>query len=334
MSIFSNIASGALDNVSMYIKKAGTYQLYRAVTADTEELARYGNCTGHHTALAMRRIGWSLASCASISNAVSAYQHHRALEELKAAKEKRTEISQLITDRIEDSEKNYGWVDLEGFKAIAKDINGNKVPEALILYYKGEQDITVRTDTINGNGPDSMDVTKYVYFIDTAPEISFSTKKNLVMTPVQGRDFTRKELVSGGDMMFSVSGNVVSHIQGMYPENEMRKLINIAEHGGIIGANNLILGQFNVDHVIITDFHLEKQQFKNIQPYSMSIVAVEPDTDVVVESDTIDLINYSIQRQNRDTMDDIALALNEAGRLTGIDYSLADLIQSIGGGTI
>lgn len=334
MSLLSNIANGVWNNVKMSVAKSGQHQLLRAFTADTAELLMYGDNTGHHTALAAKRVGYSIASHLSLSTASSMYRHYRELEDIKAAKENRKEIKELIKNRIEDSEQAYGHVNIEGLgDVIAKDINGKKVPEALILYYKGEQDIVVEENTINGSAA-TKGTTKYVYFIDTAAEINMGTSKNVVMTQVQGRDFSRKELISGGDLKFSINGEAATDIPGMYPENEVQKLISIAEYGGIVNVNNLIFGQFKVDRILITDFHLEKQDCKNIQPYTMSCVAVEPDTDVVVMSDTIDLINYNIQRQNRNSFDDVALMLRETGRQTGLDYSLADLIRTIGGGAI
>lgn len=334
MSLLSNIANGVWNNVKMSVVKSGTYQLSRAVTADTAELLMYGSTTGHHIALASKRVGYGIASYMSLSTASSMYRHYRELEDIKAARENRKEIKELIKNKIENSEQAYGHVNIEGLgDVVATDINGKKVPEALILYYKGEQDIVVKEDTING-GSVTKGTTKYVYFIDTAAEITMGTTKNVVMTNVQGRDFSRKELISGGDLKFSINGEAATDIPDMYPENEVQKLISIAEYGGIINVNNLIFGQFKVDRLLITDFRLEKQQCKNIQPYTMSCVAVEPDTDVVVTSDTIDLINYNIQRQNRNSFDDVALALRETGRLTGLDYSLADLIRTIGGGAI
>ena len=330
MSLFTSI----WNNVSMSVAKAASNQLFRAVTMDTVELLRYGNrVMGRHTLLATKRVGLGIASSISMSNAVSAYEHYRQLEALKEARLQQWETKTLIENRIKDNEQSYGHVSLEGFDVQATDINGHKVPEALILYYKGEQDITVTEDTIGGEKR-TKGTTKYVYFVDTAAEVSCDTSKNVILTTVQGRDYSRKELVSGGDLKFSINGAAVSHVMDMYPENEVKKLISIAQYGGIVEVNNLIFGQFNVNKIIITSFRLEKQTCKNIQPYTMSCVAVEPDEDVVVVSDTIDLINYNIQKQNRNTIDDVALVLRETGRLTGLDYSLADFIHQIGGGAI
>lgn len=339
MTLLSNIANGVWNNVKMSVVKSGQNQLLRAVKADVVELLMYGENTGHHTALAAKRIGYGIASYLSLSTAISMYRHYRELEDIKAAKESRKEIKELIENRIDKSEEKYGSIYLDDCAdyVIATDINGRKVPEALILYYKDEQEHSVEKNYITADGiqrdPD-WKKTRYVYFVDTAAEITMGTSKNIVMTQVQGRDFSRKELISGGDLKFSINGEAATDIPDMYPENEVQKLISIAEYGGIVNVNNFIFGQFKVDRILITDFHLEKQDCKNIQPYTMSCVAVEPDTDVVVMSDTIDLINYNIQRQNRNSFDDVALMLRETGRKTGLDYSLADLIRTIGGGAI
>lgn len=306
------------------------YSITRAMRADAQELLRFGVTpwSRTHTSLALHRVGQAVMSYDSQQFVLDTVLHKRQLDALKLARSQQSETKKLITNTIEKKEQNYGYVRLDGGNFSAIDINGNKVPEALFLYYKGEQDIQVR----DNQGVDR--ITKYVCFIDTAPEISMGTTKNLLMTPVQGRDYSRKELISGGDLKFSISGNVVSHIPDMYPENDVKKLINIAEYGGIVEVNNMIFDQFNVNKILINDFQLGKQQYKNIQPYTLSCVAVEPDTDVVIVSDTIDMINYNIQKQNRNTIDDLALMMKVSGRVVNLNNGLSDIIRVIGGGQI
>ena len=307
------------------------YLLTRAATADSMEAIRYSNWTGRRTMLALKRVGMSLANAASISESVSHYSHYRALNELKKIREKQTERKKIIDNKRDASVNRYGEVELDGRTFRAYDERGKIIREAMILHYKGENMIT---RTVSGK-PDNHNyeeieenfTTQHVVFIDLAPQISVQTKKNLVLTTVQGRDYTRKELVSGGDLVFSVSGNIVSNIPDMYPENDVKKLINIVEYGGIVEVNNMIFDQFNVNRLLIEDFRLERQDCKNVQPYSMTCVAVEPDTDVVVEADTIDLIDYKIKQNSPDRI--VRVALNTALNFTGLDYSIADLIGDI-----
>ncbi|MCD8080129.1 MAG: DUF6046 domain-containing protein [Bacteroides sp.] len=49
-----------------------------------------------------------------------------------------------------------------------------------------------------------------VNFVDLQPQVKVTTKNNVVLTQVQGRDYTRKELVSGGDFEISINGLITS----------------------------------------------------------------------------------------------------------------------------
>lgn len=318
---FNNVDS-VWGRVSLVYAKKAAYMLNRAGVADATEYARYGNAVGRHTSLALKRAGMSLASLASIRNVTNQAFHARELAELEAARSRQEEIKNLITNKIANDEKDYGEVKLDTYRLTANGPFGDIVREAMILYYKGEQEIEVEYhNDITG---DTTRKSKYVTLVDLAPKISESSKKNLVMTPVQGRDYSRKELVSGGDRTFSVSGNIVSNIIDRYPTNDVRKFINIMEYGGIVQVNNMIFGQFNVDRILIMDYRLEQTECKNMQPYSFTCVAVEPDTDVVIESDTIDVINYKIAANSPDVIANIAL--DHFNSLPGVDLSLADLL--------
>ena len=49
-----------------------------------------------------------------------------------------------------------------------------------------------------------------VKFADLQPVVQVSSKNNVLLTTVQGRDYTRKELVSGGDLEISINGKITS----------------------------------------------------------------------------------------------------------------------------
>lgn len=203
---------------------------------------------------------------------------------------------QLIRNR-ESQMKEWGRITADGgHTIIAKDKYGNAVPESLMLFYDGDTDILVEDVKIVGNKQvkDSY-TTKTICFIDINPDVAIQSSKNIVMTTVQGRDYTRKELVSGGDLNFTVTGEIVSNEEGVYPENDVKKFIQIMQYGGVVNVNHFQFKQFNVDKIIIKDFNMQNQEFKNIQPYTFTCVAVEPDEDVVVKSDTIAVINREIE---------------------------------------
>jgi hypothetical protein len=197
----------------------------------------------------------------------------------------------------EIANKDYGTVTTpEGYEIIAIDRYGEKVPEALMLYYDSEEQHKMEINTVtNGRVTDvkTINTTTYCFFDPTAT-VSANTAKNIVFTPVQGRDYTRKELIAGGDLKFTITGNIVGNDIDIYPTSEVKKFIQIAQYSGLIKVNHYLFDQFNVKQIIITDFSLSKSTCKNMQPYSLSCVAVEPDEQVMVTDDTISSINQII----------------------------------------
>ena len=189
----------------------------------------------------------------------------------------------LIKNQEKQSEK-WGQITAEGGHIIvAKNKYGDVIKESLILYYDAEEPHQVEDiKYVNGKATKETYTSKTVCHIDLLPQISMNSTKNIVMTPVQGRDYTRKELVSGGDLQFTINGSIVSEENGIYPADAVKKFIQMMQYNGILNVNHMMLDQMNVTRVIVKDYSLGQQSYKNIQPYSITCVAVEPDEDVKV----------------------------------------------------
>lgn len=210
-------------------------------------------------------------------------------------KQQKNNHVQLI-DNQTTQRKDWGKITADGNHIIvAKDKYGNAVHEALMLYYDGDSTIQVEVVSyVDGQAEKETYSTKTVCFIDLIPRVSIQSSKNLVLTPVQGRNYTRKELISGGDLSFSVSGEINSNQDGVYPDNDVKKFIQIMQYGGVVKVHHFMFKQFNIEQVLIKDFNLPPSEYKNIQPYSFTCVAVEPDEDVVVTKDTIAALNAEL----------------------------------------
>lgn len=238
---------------------------------------------------------------------------------------------QVLISKGKKSTEDFGYIMCEGgHKLIAKTKYGMPVPEALILSFDGEEKVhyeDVKWDedsvesytikkkktlekiwnpgneiehTAKAHSSDPFD-TKTIFHIDLAPKVTMNSSKNVIMTKVQGRDFTRKELVSGGDMTYSISGSIVSDDEGVYPTEAVKRFVKIMQHNGIINVNFITFGLLGVTRVIIKDFALDSADFKNIQPYSFTCVAVEPDDAITIQTDTIASINKDLADSKWDT---------------------------------
>ena len=72
------------------------------------------------------------------------------------------------------------------------------------------------------------------------------------------------------------------------------------QHKGVIQVFNLMFQQFNVTQILIKDFNMgQNEGFKNVQPYSFTCVAVEPDDAVNVVQDTINGTNLEISQMKK-----------------------------------
>lgn len=181
----------------------------------------------------------------------------------------------------------------EGKEILALNQYNDFMPEALMLYYDTDTKIIVENNNPEADEDFTFE-TSTLWFIDLTPQINLSSAKNVVLTPVQGRDYARKELISGGDLKFSVQGQIVGKDPGVRPDNEISKFIQIMQYGGVVKVNHYLFRNFNVSQILITSFSLRQTSYKNVQPYTFECVAVEPDEDVMVVRDTLGVINQTI----------------------------------------
>lgn len=205
---------------------------------------------------------------------------------------------------------------------------GEKVPEALMIYYRTDDVISVTE--YHGDTPATY-ATNTICFWDCLATVTASSDKNLILTQVQGRDYSRKELVSGGDVVFNVSGEITSNYPGVYPEDTVKKFIQMMQYGGIIEVNHYLFRQYNIKRILVQSFELKTPEFKNIQPYSFKCVGIEPDVEVSITSDTISLLNKQISNYTpqKKTMEMIVAEKARKIAENQATYWTAEINQSI-----
>ena len=122
-----------------------------------------------------------------------------------------------------------------------------------------------------------------VAFVDLQPMVQVSSKNNIVMTQVQGRDYTRKEYISGGDLEITINGKITSKYPDVYPEAEVSKFLKLMQFKGVIDCDNTILRQFKIERLIVLNYSLPTTDCRNIQPYTLSCVAGEQSESIVLK---------------------------------------------------
>lgn len=138
-----------------------------------------------------------------------------------------------------------------------------------------------------------------VKFVDLQPVVQVSSKNNVILTTVQGRDYTRKEFVSGGDLEISITGKITSKYPDVYPEVELSKFLKLMQYRGVINCDNTILRQFKITRLIVLNYSLNSSDCRNIQPYTLTCIAVEPSEAIELKIAGQEEIDRSISDVNK-----------------------------------
>lgn len=214
---------------------------------------------------------------------------------------------------LKEEKKKYGRVivDNQGLPAavLALDDWGCICTDALMLGIKVNERVTITqtypdySTTPGGTAEKSTELPQNkktvksqtiksdtLVWYDTTALININSGRNIIVTKVQGRDYSRKELVSNGDIKFSVSGQITSAKPDIYPEAEVKKFLKVMNYKGIVEVNNQVLDQLGISHIVITDFSLSpKQGYKSVQQYSFSAIGLQPEKEIAITEDTIDI---------------------------------------------
>lgn len=254
----------------------------------------------------------------------------------------------LIDKTYVNEHEKYGKVEVNGGKntILAYDAFGNVCTDALMLSIPVKEPIRYysqkwqyeRQMQSNGSYTYNLDEKKseqtmfnsdHLVWYDTTALVSMSSNKELVLTKVQGRDYTRKELISNGDLSFSITGHITSEQPDIYPSDEVKKFFQLMRYKGVIDVNNQYLAQFGVTKIVIVSFSLPtKEGYKSQQDYSFEAVGIQPDKEVVVNQDTISIINEEMVEGA--SMDDVRWSRLLSNKLDALkDFSAGALSQGL-----
>lgn len=119
-------------------------------------------------------------------------------------------------------------------------------------------------------------------FVDFHAVMKVSEKKNILMTQVQGRDRSRKEYISGGDLMVSISGKITHKKPDIYPADEVSKLYSILKSRDVVSCDSPFLTMFGITGLVILDFDFPQNvAFRNVQTYTINAV-FEPGVPILL----------------------------------------------------
>lgn len=107
--------------------------------------------------------------------------------------------------------------------------------------------------------------------------LEISQFRNIVTTPIAGRNGTVKEYISDGDFTITVRGSIVSQQRNVYPKSRVVALKNICRLEKEIAISGNFIDLFDITYAVVTDYSFsEKLGSRNEQPFSMNMISDTP----------------------------------------------------------
>ena len=79
----------------------------------------------------------------------------------------------------------------------------------------------------------------------------------------------------------------------------IRKFLKLMQFKGVIDCDNTVLRQFNIDKLIILNYSLPATDCRNIQPYTLSCIAVEPSESIQLKIAAEEKVDVAIKHSNK-----------------------------------
>lgn len=269
----------------------------------------------------------------------------------KFQKQRIEEYGNLVKDRRKTNLVNNGTLQIKKYGEInVVDINNNiktihcqdvfgnnchdglmlKIPTKNKIKYTRYQNHVWHYDTVSVSAQNDIESTfeaKYLVWNDATSMITFQSNKNTIITPVVGRDYSRKELASNGDIKFSVSGHILSGMAEVFPTEQVQKFIQIMQYKGLIEINNILLDQFGIEKILVLDFSITPLEGTKSQvDYSFNAIGIQPRHEIEIIDDTLYLDDIIFNMQTSDKEDAWTKWFN--AKAEGTAYSVIEILDT------
>ncbi|MBD3748936.1 MAG: hypothetical protein IE931_05525 [Sphingobacteriales bacterium] len=109
------------------------------------------------------------------------------------------------------------------------------------------------------------------------PLLDVSAAKNIVKTPLKGKDGTVKEYINIDDYQITIRGILINYNSDEYPEDLVNSLHQLFKVNQEMQVTTALLNLLDIHNIVITDLKLpEVEGYSNIQPYVISALSDEP----------------------------------------------------------
>lgn len=130
-------------------------------------------------------------------------------------------------------------------------------------------------------------ITKYSGLRVDSAIMQVSGDKNIVMTEIQGRNGTIKELINNRDYQIQIGGFLISHQINVAPIEEKNVLIKICQAQAPVEVVSQFLNDFGIYNLVIQSYSIQEEQgHRSRIPFTLTCVSDLPyDLEIIQEQD-------------------------------------------------
>lgn len=122
------------------------------------------------------------------------------------------------------------------------------------------------------------------------PLLDIAATKQIIKTPIKGRNGTVKEYIAIDDYQITIRGILINYDNEDYPEDLVEQLHDIFKQNTAMRVTTPVLNLLDINNIVITDLRLpEVEGYNNIQPFVIQALSDAP----------VELIIKDVPRQNR-----------------------------------
>lgn len=116
------------------------------------------------------------------------------------------------------------------------------------------------------------------------PLIDVSASKNIIKTPIKGRNGTVKEYINIDDYQITLRGILINYTGDAYPEDLVNDIHQLFVVNAEMQVTTPLLNLLDVHNVVITNLKLpEVEGYNHIQPFIISAISDEP-VELVIQA--------------------------------------------------
>jgi len=115
------------------------------------------------------------------------------------------------------------------------------------------------------------------YTFPDCPLIDITASKNIVTTPIQGRNGSVKEYISIDDYQVTIRGILINYDNDDYPEELVYNLHQVFKVEAELQVLSPVLNLLDIHNLVIKDIKFpEVEGYSNIQPFVLQCLSDEP----------------------------------------------------------